>query len=657
MSLRRYVLVALMIALLGVMLTALGVTAATGTAAAAATATPTPSGPVLTVSSAIAAIRSGPGPGNRVIGMAGRGIQLPIIGRIPQVPWWQVSFYGRPGWIAATDATVPAEAMKVPVVKVLAAAPTPRPTAAPPTKEALKVAAAAVTVTATPTATPSLLPPVQDSVTLSSDTTFPVRARSFKGWGYEIVDASKTYDLEMERDIYGWVAHQIWADSLFARHPEGIRLTIIDAQMPAECRVPVAPLQLAYGESLCATHGLATGFGDGEGAWVNVGCAQDDPHSRAYVQTDPEECFVAIKSSGPHLSDLVVSGAIMAYGSVLGWNDSPPVFSQSPYTPDLGRALRDPDTGQWRWDDPFIKTVLAPGVSLPVAVIAAQQTQHAPAEPPSGHIAFTEARGNETDVSVLDVATSKMWVAATNARQPDVRGDGRIVFNGMGGGREDLFTVGTDGNDLIHIGRHPEDSYPSWSPSGASVTFYSGLAGGADRIFIQWDASHSEEPMHLQVDSGSKLEPVYGRFPVWIDNRIAFSGCDSWKQGSNCGIWTLEVSGIQPRPGTQVTKNEGDRPTDSFNGMLLYASSVTGNWDIYAIPLDGGKPRNLTSNPSQDVGATFSPDGSYIAFMSDRGGSWGIWVMDAAGGGQKLLVSVPAGFGKDWDSERLAWGP
>ena len=127
MSLRRCVLVALMIALFGVMLPALGVTATMAPAAAAATATPTPSGPVLTVSSAIAAVRSGPGPDYRIIGMAGHDMELAIIGRIPQVPWWQVSLNGKPGWIAATDATVPAEAMKVAVVKeVIAATPTPR---------------------------------------------------------------------------------------------------------------------------------------------------------------------------------------------------------------------------------------------------------------------------------------------------------------------------------------------------------------------------------------------------------------------------------------------------------------------------------------------------------------------------------------------------
>jgi Tol biopolymer transport system component len=75
------------------------------------------------------------------------------------------------------------------------------------------------------------------------------------------------------------------------------------------------------------------------------------------------------------------------------------------------------------------------------------------------------------------------------------------------------------------------------------------------------------------------------------------------------------------------------------------------------MPAMGGKAGNLTNSPSQDLGATFSPDGSYIAFMSDRGGGWGIWIMEADGANPRQLVNVPQGFGVDWSEERLSWGP
>ncbi len=105
----------------------------------------------------------------------------------------------------------------------------------------------------------------------------------------------------------------------------------------------------------------------------------------------------------------------------------------------------------------------------------------------------------------------------------------------------------------------------------------------------------------------------------------------------------------------QLTDNSGDISTDSAGGTLLFASPRNGNWEVYAVPANGGTPRNLTNSPSHDFGAAFSPDGRTIAFMSNRDG-WGIWVMNADGSNPQKLISVP-GFGSNWKEERLAWGP
>jgi Tol biopolymer transport system component len=107
----------------------------------------------------------------------------------------------------------------------------------------------------------------------------------------------------------------------------------------------------------------------------------------------------------------------------------------------------------------------------------------------------------------------------------------------------------------------------------------------------------------------------------------------------------------------RLTERVDDISSDSWGDQALYNSQLTGNWDVYAISVNGGAPRNLTSSPSQDVGGTFSPDGQYVAFISNRDGSWAIWVMAAGGGQLRKLAAVPEGFGSDWANERLAWGP
>ncbi|MCH7653320.1 MAG: PD40 domain-containing protein [Chloroflexi bacterium] len=60
--------------------------------------------------------------------------------------------------------------------------------------------------------------------------------------------------------------------------------------------------------------------------------------------------------------------------------------------------------------------------------------------------------------------------------------------------------------------------------------------------------------------------------------------------------------------------------------------------DIYTIPITGGSAKALTDEIAWNIQPRYSPDGRFIAFISDRGGGDNIWVMDRDGTGLKQIT-------------------
>jgi imidazolonepropionase-like amidohydrolase/Tol biopolymer transport system component len=60
--------------------------------------------------------------------------------------------------------------------------------------------------------------------------------------------------------------------------------------------------------------------------------------------------------------------------------------------------------------------------------------------------------------------------------------------------------------------------------------------------------------------------------------------------------------------------------------------------DIYTMPMAGGTPKRISEGLSWDVQPRFSPDGTRIAFTSDRGGGDNIWLMNADGSDKRQVT-------------------
>jgi Tol biopolymer transport system component len=72
---------------------------------------------------------------------------------------------------------------------------------------------------------------------------------------------------------------------------------------------------------------------------------------------------------------------------------------------------------------------------------------------------------------------------------------------------------------------------------------------------------------------------------------------------------------------------------------LLYAGSEIGQMDIWAIRTDGSGLRQVTRDPGSEVVPSWSRDGRFIYFASNRTGRFEAWRVAVEGGTEEQLTS------------------
>ncbi|MEN3749368.1 amidohydrolase family protein [Sphingomonas sp. HF-S3] len=101
-----------------------------------------------------------------------------------------------------------------------------------------------------------------------------------------------------------------------------------------------------------------------------------------------------------------------------------------------------------------------------------------------------------------------------------------------------------------------------------------------------------------------------------------------WDVNAPAGLRTREV---------RIAVNEGTwMNVDVSRDGKWIAFDLLG--DIYVMPIAGGTPRRIAEGLAYEQQPRFSPDGSRIAFTSDRGGGDNIWIMNVDGSDKRQLT-------------------
>jgi Tol biopolymer transport system component len=221
-----------------------------------------------------------------------------------------------------------------------------------------------------------------------------------------------------------------------------------------------------------------------------------------------------------------------------------------------------------------------------------------------------------------------------------------------------------DGEDaLLRLTDLPgEEHGASWSPDGKHIVFWAEQAGNRD-IYVLYvrDAlrgTSGEGPTRLTEHPGLDTDPHWSP----DGSRIAFSS----DRDGNEEIYVLELEAGQPGTGpgalTRLTNNPArDRaPVWSPDGSLIaFESDRAGNMDIYVASPDGGsKAKSLTNGSAHERNAAWSPDGRYVAYQSGREWHEDIYVVDVVAAVESPEESAVIQLTSDRGGNRLpAWSP
>ena len=168
---------------------------------------------------------------------------------------------------------------------------------------------------------------------------------------------------------------------------------------------------------------------------------------------------------------------------------------------------------------------------------------------------------------------------------------------------------------------------PNWTSDGKTFIFNSG-----GRIFTLPVTGGT--PTQLDTKDLGRINNDHGPSPdgKWL------AVSDQTRGGDNASrIYVVPMAGGEPR---QVTAN-GPSYWHSWSPdgkTLAVIGQRNGEFDVYAVPVEGGAETRLTTAPGLDDGSEYTPDGQWIYFNSVRTGNMKIWRMHPDGSSQEQVT-------------------
>ncbi len=253
---------------------------------------------------------------------------------------------------------------------------------------------------------------------------------------------------------------------------------------------------------------------------------------------------------------------------------------------------------------------LLPWLALPVALF--------------GYFAGRQATARRTTARVDSLTVRQLTLQPGVESYPSLSPDAAsFVFEAGPPGNSDIFLQRIGGHNPINLTKDcdKDDGQPAFSPSGERIAYRSECGGGG--IFV----------MGATGENVRRLSD-FGFNPTWSpdEKEIAVATEAVVEPYSRSGVsrtWVIDLATGQKREiagGVDCVQ-----PSWSPHGSRIACwglSPTGGQRDIHTVSTRGGKdekPVPVTNDAPTDWNPFWSPDGRFLYFASDRGGSMNLW--------------------------------
>lgn len=370
--------------------------------------------------------------------------------------------------------------------------------------------------------------------------------------------------------------------------------------------------------------------------------------------------------------------------------------------------VQNPLGASWDWEDTILLGAGGEGIlrvraagGTPERVIELDEGEfaHGPQLLPDGRtILFTLSRGNwaEAQIVAQSVETGQRTVLVEQGRDARYIPTGHLIF----GRQDDVFAIRFDANRVLATGDATPiltgvAQPPGTAPAGP-VQF--GVSSSGSLVYVPGGSGVAQGTL-VRVDRGGALHPFSSKIDSYLVPRISSDGqrlvVVKYSRDNPRDIWSLDV---RRDAWTRLTFHPAvdTQPLWTPDGRFIhFASSRLGSRQIFRVPADGtGEPqpvfgdtkssstiptswspdgKRLAFHANRDVGLdigvldveteeatfwletpfnelqpAFSPDGNFIAYVSDETGRSEVYVRPYPGPGRKVPISTEGGWAPLW---------